>query len=392
MTTNVKRYYRLFLLAGAAAIGLILISSARAGEDAEKKSEAAAEAPAKAPAKEETKEAKKPPKPVEWKIRYNVRTGSMPKGVELSPDGKEAWVTNFGNDRGKNISIFNPADGKVITTMSFSGRAVETAFSSDGKVVYVSNFDKGTLMEIDAKARKVSRVVKVGTNPKIVTISPDGGTIYVSNWTTNDVSIVDGPSFKETARVRAGHNPRGSAVDASGKYLFVANFNGHDMSVIDLAQKKKIKTIAMHKHPRHVTATPDGKWILCSNMGSASCEMAAIDPVSLEVKHWVKVGRGPKVIKVSPDSRFAFIADYYGHDVSIVDLTKMELLETIPGLGKACCGLDLSKDGKSLFVTSWYSNQLWAIDVIYNPVKDEVKNLKDEKENGGKQSAPGKSN
>lgn len=302
---------------------------------------------------------------VTWTERFHVKTGSLPKGVVLTPDETRAWVTNFGHDRGHNITVFDAADGKVIKQISFPGRAVEIAFSKDGSKAYISNFDTGRLMEMDAQTGKTTRQVKVGTNPKIVTLSPDGKTIYVSNWSSNDVSVVDAESFTETARIRVGTNPRGSDTDPSGKLLFVANFNGGSASVVDTEAMKELKKIPMKRLPRHVTTTPDGQKVLISNMGRGSDAVAMVDIGKQEVEKWIKTGRGPKVICVTPESRIAFTADYFGNSVSIIDLKKGKVIAAIPGLGKAPCGMDLSKDGKILYVTSWYSNDLWAFDLAY---------------------------
>jgi len=50
--------------------------------------------------------------------------------------------------------------------------------------------------------------------------------------------------------------------------------------------------------------------------------------------------------------------------VSIVDLGQGAVIATIPNLGKSPCGMALSADGKTLYVTSWYSNELRAIEII----------------------------
>jgi len=318
-----------------------------------------------APAFNEEAEGEKPPAAkvlsVAWKILWHVKTGSMPKGVTLTPDQSEAWVTNFGHDRGHNISVYDAKDGKLKKQISFKGRAVELAFSPDGTRAYVSNFDTGRLMILDAKAYQQISSVKVGINPKIVTLSPSGDKIYVSNWSSNDVSVVDAASLMERGRIKVGQSPRGSALDGSGKILFVANFEGKSLSVADTETLKEIKKLPLASLPRHVTATPDGRAVLVSNMGANS--LAVVNVESQAVDKWIKVGRGPKAVGVTPDSKLAATADYNGNTVSIVDLEKGEVIATIPELGKSPCGLALARDGKTLYVTSWYSNDLWAIEL-----------------------------
>ncbi len=45
--------------------------------------------------------------PPQLEVQAVASTGSMPKGVSLSPDGKHAYVTNFGQADGKNIDIYD---------------------------------------------------------------------------------------------------------------------------------------------------------------------------------------------------------------------------------------------------------------------------------------------
>ena len=134
--------------------------------------------------------------------------------MALTPDQTEAWVTNFGNDRGHNITVFNAGTGEIKKQISLRGRAVELVFSPDGKYAYASNFDNARLYEIDASTYKTTRQVRVGTNPKIVTLSPDGERIYVSNWSSDSVSVIDAdsmeglaPSRPATARAEATPTP-----------------------------------------------------------------------------------------------------------------------------------------------------------------------------------------
>jgi len=295
----------------------------------------------------------------------------MPKAVVLSPDGKEAWVTNFGNDRGKSVFIFDAATGNKKGQVSFQGRAVELCFSKDGARAFVSDFDTGELIEIDTETRAITRKVYSGPNPKIVTLSPDGKRIYVSNWSGDNVSVFDAQSLELIGRARTGKNPRGSDTDASGRRLFVADFNNYSLSVVDTETLKEIKRLRMKRMPRHVTATPDGRYILVTNMGTGANALAVVDPAAMETVNWIEVGTGPKTLKVSPDSRYAFTADFLADTVSITDLELGEVIKTLDGLGDAPCGLDLSADGKILYVTSWYSNDLWALKIIEPPRREE---------------------
>jgi len=296
-----------------------------------------------------------------WEVKWKSYTGSLPKAVVLTPDGTEAWITNFGFKEGDNVYVYDAATGKKLASIDLPGRAVEIAFSNDGRTAYISDFDNGKLHAINVKTRTLKASATVGANPKIVTMSPDGKNIYVSNWSSDDISVVDVKSFRETKRMKAGNSPRGSDTNSEGDRLYIANFNNFNMTVVDLVTGKTSVTIPLMRMPRHVKVTPDDTKVLVTCMGDGADRMAIIDPAEGMVDKWVTVGKGPKTIAVTPDSKYAFTADYTGHSVTMVDLEEGKAVAAIPGLGKSPCGMDISADGQTLFVTSWFTRELRAI-------------------------------
>jgi len=84
-------------------------------------------------------------------------------GLELTPDGKELWVTSCATDT---VSIFDTARKEFV-----------------GKV-------------------------GVGKGPNWVTFSPDGRYCCVSNVLSDDVSILDTATRREAARIQVGKQPK----------------------------------------------------------------------------------------------------------------------------------------------------------------------------------------
>jgi hypothetical protein len=93
-------------------------------------------------------------------------------------------------------------------------------------------------------------------------------------------------------------------------------------------------------------------------------EEAKAPAVTWELLWRVRTGSMPKRVALTPDGKVLVTCMGNGASVSIVDLDQGELIATIPDLGKAPCGLALAADGKTLYVTSWYSNELRAIKII----------------------------
>jgi len=84
-------------------------------------------------------------------------------GLELSPDGRELWVTSL---------------------------------ADSGVYVY------------DIATAKISEEIPTGLCPNWITFSPDGRYCCVSNSGSDDCSIIDTRSRQEVARVKVGKGPK----------------------------------------------------------------------------------------------------------------------------------------------------------------------------------------
>ncbi|HEY2368177.1 MAG TPA: YncE family protein, partial [Polyangiaceae bacterium] len=115
-------------------------------------------------------------------VQEIAATGSMPKGVTLSPDGTRLFVTNFGQANGKNLSIYDSTTLAPIADVDVPGIVVESIFNADGSLLYASNFPRDSVQIIDTKTRRVTREIQVGLHPKILVLSKDGKTLFAANW------------------------------------------------------------------------------------------------------------------------------------------------------------------------------------------------------------------
>ncbi len=120
-----------------------------------------------------------------------VRTGSMPKGVSISPDGRTLYVTNYGNSNSNNVMLFDAATLAQTGAINVPGIVVESVLSPDGRTLYASNFTRGTVQFIDLARRRVTREVRAGGHPKVLAISRDGARLFVANWGTHNVTEID---------------------------------------------------------------------------------------------------------------------------------------------------------------------------------------------------------
>src|SRR5262249_37802326 len=152
-----------------------------------------------------------------------------------------------------------------------AGRApVEWAAPPDGKTAFVANYGNGTVSTIDVKTRTKSPAdIAVGTGPFGVAITPDGKTSIVTNNASGTVSSIDVKTrTKNPADIPVGNYPKGEAITPDGKTAFVTLANlaagsepgANSVATIDLKTRTKNPTdIPVGGTPIRVRVTPDGK-------------------------------------------------------------------------------------------------------------------------------------
>jgi YVTN family beta-propeller protein len=288
-----------------------------------------------------------------------ARTGSMPKGVSISPDGRTLYVTNYGNANSNNVMLFDAATLAQTGTIHVPGIVVESVPSPDGRTLYVSNFTRGTVQFIDIASRRVTREVRAGGHPKVLALSRDGARLFIANWGTHNVTEVETARGTVTRTMRAGRNPRGMVVTRAGR-LYVANFNGHTIDVYEGANMETHRRLdPVCRIPRHLALSPDEARLYVSCFSHS--KLLVLDTQTEQRLREVSVGEWPKSIDVTSDGRYVGTANYGGSSVSVVDTTDWSVTTLdVPAMDHAS-GIVSARSGMRFFVTGWYDNHLFAV-------------------------------
>ena len=291
-------------------------------------------------------------------------TGSMPKGVTLSPDGAHLWVTNFGQRNGKNISIYDARTLAHEHDVDVPGIVVESVFSADGSILYASNFDRDSVQLIDTRTRRVTREIHVGLHPKILALSKDGKTLFAANWNGNSVSEIDLARGVTVRTHPAGLHPRGMVLTQSG-FLYVANFDGETIDVFHGPGFEQNYTLSVCRIPRHLVLAPDERTLYLSCYHDSQLWALDLTGSSERARHIVGVGKFPKSIDVSRDGKYVYSADYgTSNSVSIVDTSDWSATTyTVPGMERGS-GIAVLPDGKHAAVTGWCDNRVYLVGVV----------------------------
>jgi len=292
------------------------------------------------------------------------------------------------NSAGDNVHIIDPATNKVVGQISGIEVGHGAAAAPDGSRIYVSNEAQSTLDVVDGRTLRVTSNIRLSGHPNNISISKDGKRVYVAiREEPGLVDVIDTASLQKAKSIPikgAVHNtyvtPDGKYVvagsiagktvtaidarteeivwvmdfdlgirpmafetnaDGSTRRLFVqlSDFNG--FAVVDWATHKEVTRIELPKlgpgktpvleggnasHGMAVTA--DGrKLVVDSRLNSAVYVYSLPD---LKLLGNVDVGRSPDWVTLTPDSRFAYVANAGSNNVSVVDLVALKEVTRIP--------------------------------------------------------------
>jgi len=145
---------------------------------------------------------------VDW-TETVVPVGRGAEGIDVSPDGREAWVANAQDGT---ISIIDLTSKAVVQTLGADVRgANRLKFTPDGTLVFVSTLGGADLTVLRAATRGVVKRVPVGRGAAGIVMQPDGARAYVACTPDDSVAVIDVRSLTVVGRIAAGGRPDGLA-------------------------------------------------------------------------------------------------------------------------------------------------------------------------------------
>jgi YVTN family beta-propeller protein len=284
----------------------------------------------------------------------------MPKGVSVSRDGARVFVTNFGRRRGANLDVYDAKTLEHQKSVDYEGNSIESLSSPDGKTLYVTNLYGFLVQALDTSTWALRWSVRVGRFPKMLAISPDGRDLYVSSWESGTVSRLRAATGKiEVQSPKVGPHPRGLALHPKGNLLYVALTGGKEVLALrsdTLAEDHRIRTCGL---PRHLAISGDGSRLYVSCIGGSMLQV--VDTASRKVTRAVHIGAGPRTLALSRDERFVYVAAYAGHGLTVVDTSTWKKKTLDLDLVKSS-GVAVSPDDRFIYVTGWCTKDLWAVE------------------------------
>lgn len=276
--------------------------------------------------------------PNSGKVTARVPTGEGPHEVEVSADGRLAFVTNYGSRTpGSSLSVIDLVAAKernrVDLTPMLRPHGIAVA---DGKVWFTAEANK-LVGRYDPATNKVDYLMGTGQNAThMVMLNKENSRLFTANIASDSISIFsptpDGASWNQTV-VPVGKGPEGLDLTPDGKQLWTAHSRDGGVSIIDLNDKKVIGTIDLGtKRSNRIKLTLDGKFALVSDL--AGGELVVVDVSNRKILKKMALGKMPEGILMDPSGTRAFVAVAGDNYIAVLDLKTLEVTSKIePGKG-----------------------------------------------------------
>ena len=263
------------------------------------------------------------------KLPPTVATGSVPIGMAVSPDSSSVYVTNSDvTNSAYSVSQYSVGAGGILTAKSPPRVATGTnprgiVVSTDGRSVYVANVGilpgEGSLGQYSVGAGgvltpKSPPAVGAGRNPSDLAVSPDGQNVYavsIPNSTVSQFSVGAGGALTFRMALSTGPAPFGVAITPDGKSVYVTNEFENAVAQYSVGaggalSAKSPATVPTGTSPIGVAVSPEGRSAYVTNIGSDSVSQYDVGPTGLlspKSPAAVAAGSLPQGIAVSPPAR-----------------------------------------------------------------------------------------
>jgi YVTN family beta-propeller protein len=307
--------------------------------------------------------------PASLKIVTRVPAGEDPHEIVASPDGKVAYISNYGgSDSNLNtISVVDLVTEKPLAPIHLGAlRSAHGLAFAGGKLYFTAETNKA-FGRYDPATRTIDWILGTGQDrTHMIIVSERFDRIFTSNVSSGTVSIIEQvmPSIPPQARppgggppaasgplpgtprktweisnIPSGRGSEGFDVSPDGKEIWAANAQDGTVTIIDVATKQASQTFPVSvNHANRLKFTPDGKRVLISGLGggpasgpdSQGSNLSILDAATHKEIKPLNLGGGSAGILIVADGSRAFVAVSEKNKVAVVDLKTLEVTGEIP--------------------------------------------------------------
>ena len=263
-----------------------------------------------------------------------------PTHVAISPNGKYAYVTDQGSDCVWVIEIAT----RIKTEITVGDSPIHIAITPNGEYAYVASSVSKRLSRINVSNNKTDKdktdkydSALLKFMPKYIAITPDSQYAYALGPNSCEIQAVHFKKTNEPPSIRnivLKNSASHIAITPNGNYGVVSCGSAAHVSIIDVKQHQIIKdAISVKSNPQYVAISVDSRYayvahphlsnqqgkVLSNQKGKVSNTISVID-IDTRIKTEITVGDSPTHIAITPNGKYAYVANNKSNNVSIIEI------------------------------------------------------------------------
>jgi len=278
------------------------------------------------------------------------------------------------NSLDASVSVIDPATWKEIKRIATGKEPHHLYLTPDEKSLIIANALGDSLLFVDPKTAEVQRTVRGILDPYQLRFSPDMKWFVTAGNRLNHVDIYrwDGAELKLAKRIATGKTPSHVWIDSKSSTVYATMQDSDELVVIDLPTqtlKWRGKTGSM---PADVFGTPDDRFLLIGLTGGDGVEVYDVTGPEPRRVNKLKTGDGAHAFRGAGDKRHVFVSNRVANTISKIDYQSMTVVDSYPAPSGPDC-MDLSADGRFIYVASRWAKRLTVIDTATREVVRQVR-------------------
>lgn len=269
--------------------------------------------------------------PASGATRGTVPTGASPHEVEVSADGRLAFVSNYGAQvAGSTLSVIDIAGARELQRVDLGELKRPHGLAVAGQTVYLTAEDSQQVAQYDAATNRVDWRFATGQQgTHMVLVTRDSRTVITANIQSDNVSFIDrSVEGGKQWLVATGKGPEGMDLTPDGRQLWTANSGDGSVSIVDVATRKLVRSFDIGtRRSNRLKFTPDGALALVSDLTAG--ELVVIDVRTQTVRQKLAIGRGASGILIVPDGSRAYVAAASEGRLAVVDLKALRVTGSV---------------------------------------------------------------
>ncbi|MCY0855690.1 beta-propeller fold lactonase family protein [Cupriavidus sp. D39] len=261
------------------------------------------------------------------KVLETFPVGKEPHHLIATPDDKSLIVANaVGND----LVFLDPVTGKVQQRVPNVDDPYQIGFSPDQKwfLTTGNRLDRVDVYRWDGKALKIAKQLPLAKTPSHIAFTADSRVAFVTLQDSNEVVAIDLPTQTVMWRMNAGSAPAGVWVTPDQKYLLVGMTGADYVAVIDWHTRTVVKQIQTGKGAHNFRAVGDKRHLFLSNRVSGT--ISIVDQQTLtKVGDITGLPAGPDDMELTADGKTLWVSFRWARAVGLIDVASRKLVKTI---------------------------------------------------------------